>query len=356
MSCDFPLIKLVGTAFERGKTYGSAAADKVGVSIKMYSDLFRDFAGLQWEDAKKRAARFERDIQEYFPDALEEMRGIAAGAGVSYEDILALNCRSELMFALPDGCSTMALVPEATADGKTILAQTWDWLMGCRPGTVILEVCQPPRPTILTVSEAGMVGGKGLNSSGIGVCLNAMSVGRGQLGVPLHIMYRGILNSVTITDAIDAMILHKRAGAGTFTIGSGPAGIVACCEYTPDNFDILMSEGEILCHTNHYLSPLFLKEDTLKNTLADSFIRYNRLRRQAKALCGRLDVQNIWQVFRDHANYPDSICSHEDPKDAPTRRFCTVYGAAMDLNQKTLWVTNGNPCEGPAYPFHLLPQ
>ena len=355
MNCKFPLIKLRGTPFERGKIHGTIAAQQVRISISMYSKLFKAFAGLTWEEAKKRAARFEKAIQNYLPDTLEEMAGIAEGADLAYEDILVLNCRSELMFALPEGCSTMALVPEATADGKTILAQTWDWLLECRQGTVILDVHQPPRPNMLTVSEAGMVGGKGLNASGIGVCLNAMSVGRGQLGVPLHIMYRGILSSVTISDALDAIAPHKRAGAGTFTIGSGSAGVVACCEYTPDNFDVLMSEGEILCHTNHYLSPLFIREDTLKNTLTDSFIRYNRLRRQAKALCGKLDAQNIWQVFRDHANFPDSICSHEDPRDAETSRFCTVYGVVMDLTQKVLWVTNSNPCEGPAHPFYVMP-
>ena len=353
MQCAFQFIKLTGTPFERGKTYGAAAKKEIGISLGLYAKLFKGYANLSWDGAKEKALKFEKTIQEYFPEALDEMKGIAEGSGRSYEDILALNCRSELMFALPDGCTTLALLPEA-AKGKTIIAQTWDWLMECRPANVILEIHQDPLPTILTVSEAGMVGGKGLNSNGIGVCLNAMSVGRGQIGVPLHLMYRGILNSRTITDALDRICEVKRAGAGTFTIGSA-AGVVLSFEYTPDNFDVLMSEGEPLCHTNHYLSPLFKGEDKLKGSVADTHIRYNMLRRLTKQYKDGMEIQDVWTVFSNHVNYPDSICSHEDPANPETTRFCTVYATLMDLDNRALWVTSGCPCEGPAYPFYLLP-
>ena len=354
MASNFPLIVLKGSARERGIAHGTAAADKITISLDLYAGLFQVYAGLTWDEAKKKALRFEKFIADYFPDALEEMRGIAEGCGCTYEDILALNCRSELMFALPDGCSTVGFPPEATG-GKTILAQTWDWLSPCRPATVILEVHQDPLPTILTVSEAGMVGGKGLNSSGIGVCLNALSVGRGQMGVPLHILYRGILNSRTISDALGMLTTHPRAGAGAFTIGSA-AGFVMTFEYTPDNFDVLMSEGEPLCHANHYLSPLFVKEDTLRTTLSCTYPRYNMLRRLSKKYApGRITIENLWEIFTNHSNYPDSVCSHEDPKDEALSRFCTIYATALDLNEKALWVTNANPCEEKAYPFYLRP-
>ncbi len=321
------------------------------MSIALYSKLFETYAALDWENAKKKALRFEESIAAYLPDALEEMRGIAEGCGLTYEDILALNCRSELMFALPDGCSTLAFLPEMT-DAKTYLAQTWDWIIDCRPATVILEIHQEPLPSILTVSEAGMVGGKGLNSKGVGVCLNALSVGRGQIGVPLHILYRGILNSTSISNALNKLTTPKRAGAGCFTIGSS-CGMVLSFEYTPDNFDVLLAEKEPLCHTNHYLSPLFMAEDTLKAGLPCTFIRYNIMRRKLLNHTEPFTLDAIWKILSDHTNTPDSVCSHGDSEDAPMSRFCSIYGVAMDLNEKTLWVTNANPCEGPAYPFKL---
>lgn len=353
MASNFPHIILTGNPRERGRQHGAAASGQIRVSLDLYAKLFDVYAALDWEGAKQKALRFEEPIAEYLPDALEEMRGIAEGCGVDYEDILALNCRSELMFALPDGCSTLALLPEQ-ANGKTVLAQTWDWLIECRPATVILEIHQEPLPTILTVSEAGMVGGKGINSNGLGVCLNALSVGRGRIGVPLHILYRGILNSRSISNALNKLTLPRRAGTGAFTIGSA-CGLALSFEYTPENFDVLMAEKEPLCHTNHYLSPLFAAEDTLKATLPCTFIRYNMLRRQVLNHAGQFTMGDVWKIFTNHVNFPDSICSHGDPEDAPMSRFCSIYGVAMDLNAKALWVTNGNPCEGPAYPFYLNP-
>ena len=353
MASNFPHIILTGGPRERGRQHGEAAGKQIRVSLDLYAKLFNVYAALNWEDAKKKALRFEDSIAKYLPDALEEMQGIAEGCGLGYGDILALNCRSELMFALPDGCSTLALLPEQ-ANGKTILAQTWDWLIECRPATVILEIHQEPLPTILTVSEAGMVGGKGINSSGLGVCLNALSVGRGQIGIPLHILYRGILNSKSISNALNRLTSPKRAGTGSFTIGSA-AGVVLSFEYTPNNFDVIMAEKEPLCHTNHYLSPLFTGEDTLKASLPCTFIRYNMLRRQTLNHAEQFSMEDVWTIFSNHVNFPDSICSHEDPEDAPMSRFCTIYGVAMDLAAKAMWVTNANPCEGPAYPFYLKP-
>ncbi|MCC8193068.1 MAG: C45 family autoproteolytic acyltransferase/hydrolase [Deltaproteobacteria bacterium] len=116
MSHPFPHIRIEGSPHERGLTYGRLAAERIGNSLSLYRELFETYASLKWEEAVRRAALFEPSITEYLPDAIEEMRGIAEGAGVSYGDILALNCRSELMFALPDGCTSAIIPPEASAD------------------------------------------------------------------------------------------------------------------------------------------------------------------------------------------------------------------------------------------------
>ena len=184
MSLNHPIIRLKGSAYERGVAYGKAAKKQILHSLQTYRTLFACHANMTWEQALDCAKAFEKDFLEYLPQAQDEMKGIAEGADVTYGDILALNCRSELMFALPDGCSTLAVLPESSRDGDTYLAQTWDWIMPARASTVILDIDQSPAPRILMVAEAGMIGGKGLNDKGIGVTLNALSIGRGRIGVP----------------------------------------------------------------------------------------------------------------------------------------------------------------------------
>lgn len=351
MSFQHQFIRLEGSARERGLTYGKVARERIARCLNFYKKFFKAHVNLDWEEAKALALQFKPDIEAYFPETLVEMQSIAEGAGVNFEDILALNCRSEILFALPDGCTAVSFPPQATRDGNTVLAQTWDWLEPARDCTVVLEVNQAPLPRILMVAEAGMVGGKGINEDGIGVTLNALSVGKGRIGVPLHVMYRKILSAAILTDAIDAVTQAKRGGCGNFNIGSA-CGIVSYVEFTPDDFAIEMSEGEPLCHTNHYLSPLFIKEDALKRAISDSFVRLNRVRVLTKGQKG-YHVDSILNVFCDHSNFPDSVCSHPDPNDPEMMRMCTIYAVVFDLTRREIWVTNSNPCQGPAYPFRF---
>ena len=192
--------------------------------------------------------------------------------------------------------------------------------------------------------EAGIIGGKGLNSEGVGVCLNALSTGKGGLGVPLHILYRAILAQTNISNALEAVTQTQRAGCGNFAIGSAQ-GFLMCVEYTPENFDVLMPIDKPMCHTNHYLSPLFRPQDTFKRDLTETFVRLNRLERLAYGLKRPFTQKDMWRILSDHANYPDSICSHQDPKDPVTRRFCTIYTLVMDLNERTFCITEGEPCD-----------
>jgi isopenicillin-N N-acyltransferase-like protein len=340
----FQHIRVDGTPYLRGKQYGSAASEKIGLCLRLYRELFEAYASLRWEEATAKALLFEPFIREYLPEAAEEMRGLAEGAGADYLDILALNCRSELMFALPDGCTSAVIPPAASADGKPYLAQTWDWLKPAQDRCVVLELHQEPLPTLLMVCEAGFIGGKGVNGAGLGCGLNALGIGRGRLGVPLHVLYRGIMNSVKISDAIEAVSGAARAGCGNFLIGAAE-GLVMHLEFTPENFDVRMAGKQALAHANHYLSPLFMGQDTLKGMFPCSFPRLHRMGARLDEEQGRLSRELLLDILADHVNFPDSVCSHEDPRDARWSRYCTVYGLFIDLAGRALWVSQGNPCE-----------
>ncbi len=353
MKCSkYMKIRVSGSPLERGEHYGRVARERVHKNLAFYQAMFMNSANMSWEKAKEIAKTFEPYIEAYYPDGLEEMRGIAQGAGVDYEDILTLNCRSEVLFAQPDGCSCLGVLPTASADGHTYLGQNWDWLRAAGESTVVLQLDQPSLPSILMIVEAGMIGGKGLNDKGIGVCLNAMSIGKGQKGVPLHVMYRCILNADSISNAFDKVARAQRAGSGTFNIGS-EQGFVMSLEFTPFNFDVLSPVQGKLCHTNHYLSPIFKAEDTFKRDLTDSFVRLERMHQICEENSAGFDKDRIFALFSDHANHPDSICSHEDMHDPEARRLVTVYSMLMDLTERTLWVTDTNACCSEAVEFHF---
>ena len=121
----YQLIEIKGTAFERGKRYGSSASGAIKRNINFYSSAFEKSANIDWPQAQKLAMKFLPVIEKYCPSYVEEMKGIAEGAGRSFEDILTLNCRSEVLFAKADACSCI-IIPEGRGkNGHVFMGQTW---------------------------------------------------------------------------------------------------------------------------------------------------------------------------------------------------------------------------------------
>lgn len=120
----YQLIEIKGTAFERGKRYGSSASGAIKRNIDFYSSAFEKSANIDWPQAQKLAMKFLPVIEKYCPSYVEEMKGIAEGAGRSFEDILTLNCRSEVL--LPRQMLVPALLFRKD-EARTVMS-LWDKL------------------------------------------------------------------------------------------------------------------------------------------------------------------------------------------------------------------------------------
>ena len=93
----YPICEIGGVPYERGRQYGEQTADLVRFNLAGYWQLFQAETGLSRPAVLKQTLPFLQPIKEYAPHLVEEMLGIAAGAGVLFEEILALNCRTELL-------------------------------------------------------------------------------------------------------------------------------------------------------------------------------------------------------------------------------------------------------------------
>ncbi|KAI8663133.1 hypothetical protein LRP88_07335 [Fusarium phalaenopsidis] len=75
-----------GLPYERGLAHGRQAAAKISDNVAYYK-MPGKLAELDV---------YIPNIAEFYPAALEEMRGIAVGAGVTLEDVVLLNARYDL--------------------------------------------------------------------------------------------------------------------------------------------------------------------------------------------------------------------------------------------------------------------
>jgi isopenicillin-N N-acyltransferase-like protein len=290
------------------------------------------------------------------------MRGIADGSGHDPRDVLVLNMRYELMYfqfgvrAMVDGCTSFAVLPSASANGHLLLGQNWDWIPGVK-GAVVHTV-EPDRLETLSFTEAGIVGGKiGLNSTGLGLAINGLlttSDDWSRLQAPFHLRCYDILRSVDFEAARQLVTGTPRSCSTNFLLAQTPDRVVDL-EAAPDTLRELSAVNGCAVHANHFLDAnlLAVTEPPFEWRPGS----YHRQARMQDLLDARrpVAVGDLESALRDHDNYPDSICRHEEPEKHLADQCITVTSAVMDLDERSLRLTDGPPCEH-TYEAYSIPH
>ena len=356
---EFPHIRVEGSARERGRQYGESARARVRTSIDAYRDVFAHYAGLGWMTVQGQARRYLAAIEAYNHNYVQEMRGIAEGADVDFEDILALNTRTEVMFAakaraaqehtrMPAECTSFAVIPQASAGGHTLIGQNWDWLPHSFETCMVLEVRQDEGPDFVTVVEAGLLAKTGMNSSGVGVCANALvsDADQGLPGIPFHLVLRGLFDAENLSDALTTAQQGFRSSSGNYLLAHHD-GIAVSVEGAPGDFSrlfMVFPENGILLHTNHFLSPAYDGKDVGLWVMPDSPFRLERIRSLVSGTGPVVSLMTFRDALADHANYPSGVCCHPDARFAVYDQGATVASVLMDLDERRMWLSDGQPC------------
>jgi isopenicillin-N N-acyltransferase-like protein len=312
-------------------------------------------SGMEWPEVRKQAEAFSPFISDKYPRYRDEMQGVADGAGVPYLDILALNIRSEIAFSMftepkangaikhddmeSDGCTSLAW---KTANGKSFLAQNWDWKPRQRANLIVLRIRQPGTELVpfQMITEAGIIGKIGFNENGIGCCLNAIRArGVDPTRMPVHFGLRTVLESPTRSIAIEKIKAAGIAASAHILIGdqAGATGLectnVGFGELHPD------SHGRIV-HANHLVLPHADVDEP--PWMADSPERAARLEQLATLEVGNdATLDSVNGLFKDEENYPTSI--NRKCVDGSTSE--TLFNVVFDLAEKKGWVSLGRPTE-----------
>ncbi|KAJ7596539.1 peptidase C45 acyl-coenzyme A:6-aminopenicillanic acid acyl-transferase [Mycena floridula] len=389
-----------GLPYDRGFQHGAQARDKVRTNVEYYSQPGKlpDKA-----DIGEIITRFYiPGLEKYFPAALAEMQGIAAGAEVELFDIVMLNARYDLSrfkadspaSELPasDECTSSIFLSSTTTDNSVITAQNWDMSSHLYVADTIiyLEIHPDPAeniPPMFLVTEAGQLCRSGMNAAGLGLTANSLQstwdfnpLGRYCLPVvppvsvplvPASLVRRLFLhqsNFATGLTTIERCPVHVSSNIMVATAGDFGFSL----EITPQRIYRIpaspaSSEGYLL-HANHFTHPAFLQQhrdvvDQYRGN-GSSWFRADRLEYAVKALAatGALDERSITNAFKDHMSFPFSLCAHSAKATEGSTKFskdpysgenCTVACIAYNLTKRTIRVCKGPPCNGVFETFEL---
>ncbi|XDG02732.1 hypothetical protein ABKA04_002347 [Annulohypoxylon sp. FPYF3050] len=303
---------------------------------------------MSWPDVLQEASTYVEPLRKIAPRYLTEIKGISEGASIPFLDVLALNVRSEITFGLftdksrglndvpSDGCTSLGWLTES----KSFLGQNWDWRVEQRQNLVVCYISQPDTdiPDIAMVTEAGIVGKIGLNSKGVGCCLNAIRCrGLDRSKLPIHFALRAVLESKSRKEAIDLTKSLGVAGGGHILVGdpTGSTGVECTSSWVKE---LPMDEEGRVCHTNH----LVLDKSDIDEPpwLADSPTRLERIRELTSHL-SEPTLDTMFGLFKDSQGHPASINRKQEGDNKPE----TLFTIVMDLTDKTAQVTFGRPTE-----------
>jgi isopenicillin-N N-acyltransferase like protein len=356
---ELPIITVGGNARDRGAQYGEQAADRVRHTRDSYAEVYAHFARWDWDRVREEAQPFVEPIRRFHPASVEEMTGIAEGAGLDFADVLAMNLRTEILFAAKVRTAGAELPPvlectsfaSRTADGEQLVGQTWDWLTFSADTVVVVEATPDEGPAFMTVVEAGLLAKLGMNSGGLALATNALvtSADTGEPGVPYHVMLRALLDCRTPTDAATLLQSVRRSSSANYLFGTGE-GLVVDAETRPGGYaDIAWAvpdDDGLLLHANHFsVAPAGSVDDVGTKLMADSLFRLQRVRRLARET-PNADVEDWKRILADHAGDPAGICCHPDPGAHPLDQWTTAVGAIFEPALRRVHLSVGNPCGG----------
>lgn len=322
-----PLIDLSGGPHERGVQHGRAAADRIRKGVAHYTVQIGR-SGLGEQEIVALVREYLPVIEGFDPLYIEEMRGIAQGAEMAFEQIALLNARTEILKLaerpdlrarlaerLPDGCTGVVVMPGATALGRLIHAQNWDWKAECAETAVVLRIRRADGPDILTFTEAGGLARSGLNEAGIGLTANYLQSDRDyqQVGVPLALIRRKVLEQEHPALAMRAVYATAKSAANNMIVSASTAkgqGVAIDFECAPDEtFQVHPIDG-LLTHANHFVSPVALSKlrDTGVASTPCSLYRDIRVRDLILPHLGVATPDHVKSALFDDFGSPFSVC------------------------------------------------
>ena len=254
------VISLEGPPYARGLQHGTVMKNEIHALLRLWkADLEKDYQ----LDAATFTGRFLKKtdflsaMKRWTPDLIDEIKGIAAGAGVDFETML--------LFQLPDEywvngeaiaaerCTSLGM----SRQGKqpTIIAQNLD-VESFRDGyQIILHIKYSDSDLeAFVLSFPGLIGANGMNNKAVGICCNTLSqLAHCRDGLPVNCVIRGVLEQRTQDDAIAFLHRIKHASGQNYIVGGRErAACFECsagkvCSFQPAD------RKDVVWHTNHPL-------------------------------------------------------------------------------------------------------
>lgn len=341
---DYPLFRAAGSSRELGRQHGAQAAER----IRAYVDYLAASLTFSRDGLRARALRFLPLFERHSPYLVDEIRGLAEGAGIEFADALSAQLRGELGMLADDACTTFVIGPRGTADGTILIGQTSDTPAEIERFAYLLHLQPVDRPELLMWTFGGMLGYHGLNSAGVAHFANSLGGGPAwKFALSHYPLKRMLLECRRLDEVLGVFQSVSVCSNGNYVVCAERE--ILDVELTSDGPLVIRDAGAgFLAHSNHFLCGPHACRDNFDRSLPDSFPRLERIKQLISEGFGTLTVADLQRILGDHAGHPVSICRHPHTGHGDgilPSSGKTVAALIAEPAHGRLHVARGNPCE-----------
>ena len=158
------LVVARGTPYERGATIGRAMAASAARSVA-FNRRYIEARGLDHEALDAILTPYIDASREALPHLVEQIRGMADGAGLPFRDVFLANAFEEVYGILELGTASPVALERCTdvvlrAPGRTLLGHTEQWYAGDEGTPIVVLDVPDDGPAMLAPGEPRAVLGR----------------------------------------------------------------------------------------------------------------------------------------------------------------------------------------------------
>jgi len=325
--------------FQIGKTFGKNIREVIRRRKDWHSGLM---AALESKEGKQFSDKLLEISRKHFPHIVDEIAGMADGAGLAFNAMWCMSIKSELGALDKDdlGCSSIFYKDE----NSMRLFHNEDGSTDYKDLMFVVQVTPPSGVSFVSLVYPGIITGNGpsMNDKGIIQTTNYIGSTKSEIGLPRYIIGRAILEAETVEEAAAIASITPRAYPYHHHIGSMAEKKYYSVETIPGTAQIEKPQY-LYFHTNHLLFEKTSKYEyeNVEYKQSSSLSRFKVIQEKINSMShSSIGAEHFLEILSSHQNAPYSPCRH--PQD--NVKGLTLGTALFDFEQSIFRLYKGNPC------------
>ncbi|MHB1431638.1 MAG: C45 family autoproteolytic acyltransferase/hydrolase [Streptosporangiaceae bacterium] len=346
---EIPMLRVSGSYRDVGRQIGEACASTLRGAVDLeHAGIPRN--GRTMAEVLADADRCRTITRDHFPWLVDELDGVAEGAGVDPELLFAASIEelwderpsqpSESAGRTQGRCTDVLVAGGATSTGQVLVAHNNDLAASSEGEVIAIERDVPGDPLVFSLGVGPWIS-VGWNSAGLSLTGNEVSPNDDRIGIPRLLLVRAQLRERDLASAASAGLHPMRASAYNTVLASADGSALNVEASATDHESWPPDERGAIIHTNHYVSGRMTGYEADRPYAIRSARRLDRAR-QLLAEHGPVPVDQsvLMTILSDHQNGTDAICRH--PADEGGTK--TVFWCVADVASGRIGYGLGNPC------------